>query len=80
MQQPPFVVSGRGLAAADGEPEFTEGFVFYLKVDRDSLHKSDRDRLQIVNPVVLVTIRKNNRAQHIIQNLVSLRFIFSQFH
>jgi hypothetical protein len=60
VQQPPFVVSGRGLAAADGEPEFTEGFVFYLKVDRDSLHESDRDRLQIVNPVVLVTIRNNN--------------------
>ena len=84
MQQPPFVVSGRGLAAADGEPEFTEGFVFYLKVDRDSLHESDRDRLQIVNPVVLVTIRNNNREQQRANTLYStlfiMGFIFSQFH
>ena len=76
VQQPPFVVSGRGLAAADSEPEFTEGFVFYLKVDRDSLHESDRDRLQIVNPVVLVTIRNNNREQQRANTLYSTHHVF----
>ena len=61
VQQPPFVILGSQLAVTDSLPEFTEGFVVYLKIDRSSLHESDRDRLQVVNPVVLVSIKNNQR-------------------
>ena len=61
MPQGGFLVRGNGLALPDSEAEFTEGFVFYLKVNKSSLHEDDRDRLQIVNQVVLVSIKNNNR-------------------
>ena len=61
MPQAGFDVSGSELARPDSEAEFTEGYLYYLKIDTDDLDEDDRDRIMIRNQVVLVSIQNNDR-------------------
>lgn len=63
LPEPSFSFLGSLLAVSDSIPEFTEGLVLYLEVDESSLDVRDRNRLRILNPVVLVSIRSNGRKQ-----------------
>lgn len=63
LPQPSFSFPGSLLAVSDSIPEFTEGLVLSLEVDESSLDDRDRNRLKVLNPLVLVSIRSNGCKQ-----------------
>lgn len=53
-------------ARIDSIPELSEGFIYFLEVDRDSSDSRDYNRLQFLNRHILATIEDDDGiCQHI---------------